>query len=177
MAFRKNKICKHVLLDCKYFTVMVEVFLKSHYNLTLYIYCLLPCSLNLRMDLVLVRFEERFAHKLVQIVIELQIRIQFVSFWLGFSICLFKDPEPYLLLGLGNSIQRMKLDGGDQRRIMSRVGRSILLDFHLSEGAMFWADTQAGHISRAGLDGTRRQVLLKPHYCCLFYFLLFLICM
>uniref|UniRef100_A0A9J7Y945 Epidermal growth factor n=1 Tax=Cyprinus carpio carpio TaxID=630221 RepID=A0A9J7Y945_CYPCA len=70
------------------------------------------------------------------------------------------DPEPYLLLGLGNSIQRMNLDG-DQRRIVSRVGRSILLDFHFSEGTMFWADTHAGHISRAGLDGTRRQKLLS----------------
>uniref|UniRef100_A0A9J7XLS9 Epidermal growth factor n=1 Tax=Cyprinus carpio carpio TaxID=630221 RepID=A0A9J7XLS9_CYPCA len=69
-------------------------------------------------------------------------------------------PEPYLLLGLGNSIQRMNLDG-DQRRIVSRVGRSILLDFHFSEGTMFWADTHAGHISRAGLDGTRRQKLLS----------------
>uniref|UniRef100_A0A8C1WPB0 Epidermal growth factor n=1 Tax=Cyprinus carpio TaxID=7962 RepID=A0A8C1WPB0_CYPCA len=70
------------------------------------------------------------------------------------------DPEPYLLLGLGNNIQRMNLDG-DQRRIVSRVGRSILLDFHFSEGTMFWADTHAGHISRAGLDGTRRQKLLS----------------
>lgn len=75
-------------------------------------------------------------------------------------ICVFKDPEPYLLLGLGNGIQRMNLDGGDQRRIASRVGRSILLDFHLSEGTMFWADTHAGQINRAGLDGTGRQVLL-----------------
>uniref|UniRef100_A0A672NMH9 Pro-epidermal growth factor-like n=1 Tax=Sinocyclocheilus grahami TaxID=75366 RepID=A0A672NMH9_SINGR len=81
-------------------------------------------------------------------------------FFSGFSICLFKDPEPYLLLGLGNSIQRMNLDG-DQRRIVSRVGRSILLDFHLSEGTMFWADTHTGQISRAGLDGTRRQKLLS----------------
>ncbi|KTG05992.1 hypothetical protein cypCar_00043221, partial [Cyprinus carpio] len=54
----------------------------------------------------------------------------------------------------------MNLDG-DQRRIVSRVGRSILLDFHFSEGTMFWADTHAGHISRAGLDGTRRQKLLS----------------
>lgn len=75
-------------------------------------------------------------------------------------MCVFKDPEPYLLLGLGNGIQRMNLDGGDQRRIASRVGRSILLDFHLSEGTMFWADTHAGQINRAGLDGTGRQVLL-----------------
>uniref|UniRef100_A0A8C1WUW4 Epidermal growth factor n=1 Tax=Cyprinus carpio TaxID=7962 RepID=A0A8C1WUW4_CYPCA len=58
----------------------------------------------------------------------------------SFPTCLFKDPEPYLLLGLGNNIQRMNLDG-DQRRIVSRVGRSILLDFHFSEGTMFWADT------------------------------------
>ncbi|XP_058653064.1 pro-epidermal growth factor isoform X2 [Onychostoma macrolepis] len=55
----------------------------------------------------------------------------------------------------------MNLDGGDQRRIVSRAGRSILLDFHLSEGTMFWADTQAGQISRAGLDGTHRQKLLS----------------
>uniref|UniRef100_A0A672NNW5 Pro-epidermal growth factor-like n=1 Tax=Sinocyclocheilus grahami TaxID=75366 RepID=A0A672NNW5_SINGR len=54
----------------------------------------------------------------------------------------------------------MNLDG-DQRRIVSRVGRSILLDFHLSEGTMFWADTHTGQISRAGLDGTRRQKLLS----------------
>ncbi|KAI2656900.1 Pro-epidermal growth factor [Labeo rohita] len=71
------------------------------------------------------------------------------------------DPEPYLLLGLGNSIQRMNLDGADQRRIVSKVGRSILLDFHLSEGTMFWADTHAGQINKAGLDGTRRQKLLS----------------
>lgn len=70
---------------------MVEVFLKSHYNLTLYIYCLLQCSLNLRMDLVLVRFEERFAHKLVKIVIELQIRIRLevMSMFNAFSLCHF----------------------------------------------------------------------------------------
>uniref|UniRef100_A0A8C1WNK6 Epidermal growth factor n=1 Tax=Cyprinus carpio TaxID=7962 RepID=A0A8C1WNK6_CYPCA len=77
------------------------------------------------------------------------------------SVCVILiNPEPYLLLGLGNNIQRMNLDG-DQRRIVSRVGRSILLDFHFSEGTMFWADTHAGHISRAGLDGTRRQKLLS----------------
>uniref|UniRef100_A0A8C2CXW9 Epidermal growth factor n=1 Tax=Cyprinus carpio TaxID=7962 RepID=A0A8C2CXW9_CYPCA len=64
----------------------------------------------------------------------------------AFSLCHF------------DHIQRMNLDG-DQRRIVSRVGRSILLDFHFSEGTMFWADTHAGHISRAGLDGTRRQLL------------------
>lgn len=71
------------------------------------------------------------------------------------------DPEPYLLLGLGNGIQRMNLHGGGRRRIVSRVGRSILLDFHLSEGTMFWADTHAGQINRAGLDGTGRQKLLS----------------
>uniref|UniRef100_A0A8C1BTN5 Epidermal growth factor n=1 Tax=Cyprinus carpio carpio TaxID=630221 RepID=A0A8C1BTN5_CYPCA len=75
--------------------------------------------------------------------------------------CVGKYPEPYLLLGLGNSIQRMNLNGGHQRRIISRVGRSILLDFHLSEGTMVWADTHAGQINRAGLDGTRRQKLLS----------------
>ncbi|XP_073777403.1 pro-epidermal growth factor isoform X1 [Danio rerio] len=69
------------------------------------------------------------------------------------------EPEPYLIVGLGNSIQRMNLDGGDRRRIVSRAGRSILLDFHLSEWTMFWADTQTGQIRRAGLDGTRRQLL------------------
>uniref|UniRef100_A0A8C1PKT6 Epidermal growth factor n=1 Tax=Cyprinus carpio TaxID=7962 RepID=A0A8C1PKT6_CYPCA len=55
----------------------------------------------------------------------------------------------------------MNLNGGHQRRIISRVGRSILLDFHLSEGTMVWADTHAGQINRAGLDGTRRQKLLS----------------
>jgi len=78
-------------------------------------------------------------------------------------ICVFKDPEPYLLLGLGNGIQRMNLDGEDRSRIVSKVGRSILLDFHLSEGTMFWADTHAGQINRAGLDGKGRQVLLKTY--------------
>ncbi|XP_067312647.1 pro-epidermal growth factor [Pseudorasbora parva] len=55
----------------------------------------------------------------------------------------------------------MNLNGGDQRRIVSRVGRSILLDFHLSEGTMFWADKHSGQINRAGLDGTGRQKLLS----------------
>ncbi len=64
----------------------------------------------------------------------------------------------------------MNLDGGEQRRIMSGVGRSILLDFHLSEGTVFWADTQTGQISRAGLDGTLRQVILKPINVIVVYF-------
>uniref|UniRef100_A0A8C2PPS3 Epidermal growth factor n=1 Tax=Cyprinus carpio TaxID=7962 RepID=A0A8C2PPS3_CYPCA len=55
----------------------------------------------------------------------------------------------------------MNLNGGHQRRIISRVARSILLDFHLSEGTMVWADTHAGQINRAGLDGTHRQKLLS----------------
>ncbi|XP_051944898.1 pro-epidermal growth factor [Xyrauchen texanus] len=70
-------------------------------------------------------------------------------------------PEPYLLIGLGNGILRMNLDGGDQRRIMSGVGRSILFDFHLDEGTVLWVDTHAGVINRAGLDGTGRQELLS----------------
>nr|XP_055034923.1 pro-epidermal growth factor [Misgurnus anguillicaudatus] len=70
-------------------------------------------------------------------------------------------PEPYLLTGLGNNIIKMNLDGRDQRKILSGVGRSILLDFHLGEGTVFWADIHAGLINRAGLDGTHRQTLVS----------------
>ncbi|KAA0709466.1 Pro-epidermal growth factor [Triplophysa tibetana] len=73
----------------------------------------------------------------------------------------FEYPEPYLLTGVGNSIIKMNLDGKDQRRIVSGMGRSIFLDFHLGEGTVFWADTHAGLINRAGLDGTNRQKLLS----------------
>ncbi|KAI7801842.1 putative pro-epidermal growth factor, partial [Triplophysa rosa] len=69
------------------------------------------------------------------------------------------DPEPYLLTAVGNNIIKMNLDGKDQRRIVSGVGRSVLLDFHLSEGTVFWADTHAGLINRAGLDGTNQKLL------------------
>lgn len=102
-------------------------------------------------------FCEYLIWKIVLNVYILDVYMHFAAFYL------FKDPEPYMLTGVGNSIIKMNLDGKDQRRIVSGVGRSIFLDFHLGEGTMFWADTHAGLINRAGLDGTNRQVVSRYH--------------
>jgi hypothetical protein len=55
----------------------------------------------------------------------------------------------------------MDLDGGNQKRVVTGVGNSILLDFHYTEGRVYWADKKTGVIYKAAMDGTQRQV--HPH--------------
>ncbi|KAI4872410.1 hypothetical protein NFI96_033211 [Prochilodus magdalenae] len=69
-------------------------------------------------------------------------------------------PEPFLLVGLGNAILRMDLDGGGQKQVVSRVGKSFLLEFHFKAGTVYWINTHSGVLSRADLDGTHKQKLL-----------------
>ncbi|XP_026869997.2 pro-epidermal growth factor isoform X2 [Electrophorus electricus] len=71
------------------------------------------------------------------------------------------DFQPYLLVGMGNAILRMSLGGGEQERILSGVGSSVLLDFHSREGCLYWVNTHTGVLSRAHLGGTHRQTLLS----------------
>uniref|UniRef100_A0A4W5JGK8 Epidermal growth factor n=1 Tax=Hucho hucho TaxID=62062 RepID=A0A4W5JGK8_9TELE len=53
----------------------------------------------------------------------------------------------------------MDLDGGNQKRVVTGVGNSILLDFHYTEGRVYWADKKTGVIYKAAMDGTQRQKL------------------
>ncbi|KAL7863483.1 hypothetical protein SRHO_G00124670 [Serrasalmus rhombeus] len=69
--------------------------------------------------------------------------------------------EPFLLIGLGNAILRMKLDGGGQERVVSGVGKSMLLDFHFKAGTLYWINTHSGVLSQADLDGTNKQKVLS----------------
>ncbi|XP_030650137.1 pro-epidermal growth factor [Chanos chanos] len=55
----------------------------------------------------------------------------------------------------------MNLDGREQRRVVLGVGPSLLLDYHLAEERVYWAEQSTGVISRARLDGTLRQRLLS----------------
>ncbi|KAK3536147.1 hypothetical protein QTP70_031314 [Hemibagrus guttatus] len=72
-----------------------------------------------------------------------------------------KDPEPYLLVGLRNGIVLTDLVGGAQKRLVSGVGNGVLVDFHYSEGRVYWVDTHTGVLSRVDLDGTHAQKLLS----------------
>ncbi|XP_036423801.1 pro-epidermal growth factor [Colossoma macropomum] len=69
--------------------------------------------------------------------------------------------EPFLLVGLGNTILRMNLDGRGQERVVSGVGKSMLLDFHFRAGTVYWINIHSGVLSRADLDGTHKQKLLS----------------
>uniref|UniRef100_A0A8C8JM64 EGF-like domain-containing protein n=1 Tax=Oncorhynchus tshawytscha TaxID=74940 RepID=A0A8C8JM64_ONCTS len=60
---------------------------------------------------------------------------------------------------LESAIYRMDLDGGNQKRVVTGVGNSILLDFHYTEGRVYWADKKTGVIYKAAMDGTQRQKL------------------
>lgn len=71
-----------------------------------------------------------------------------------------KDPEPYLLVGLRNTIVLTDLDGGGQKWLVSGVGNGVLVDFHYREGRMYWVDTHTGVLSRVNLDGTHAQVII-----------------
>ncbi|XP_066506152.1 pro-epidermal growth factor isoform X1 [Hoplias malabaricus] len=70
------------------------------------------------------------------------------------------DPEPYLLVGLGNAILQMNLDGSGQEQVVSGVGKAILLDIDFRAGRVYWINTHTGVLSRAGLDGKHRKKLL-----------------
>uniref|UniRef100_A0AAR2J7U9 EGF-like domain-containing protein n=1 Tax=Pygocentrus nattereri TaxID=42514 RepID=A0AAR2J7U9_PYGNA len=75
------------------------------------------------------------------------------------STCIFI--LPFLLIGLGNAILRMKLDGGGQERVVSGVGKSMLLDFHFKAGRLYWINTHSGVLSQADLDGTNKKKVLS----------------
>ncbi|KAM3866980.1 pro-epidermal growth factor [Diretmus argenteus] len=68
-------------------------------------------------------------------------------------------PQPYLIFGHGKAIHRMDLDGRNQRRLVSGVGSSILLDFHFREEEIYWADKHSGVIYKASVGGMQRQKL------------------
>ncbi|KAL6479722.1 hypothetical protein MHYP_G00107550 [Metynnis hypsauchen] len=55
----------------------------------------------------------------------------------------------------------MNLDGGGQERVMSGVGKSMLLDFHFRAGTVYWINTHSGVLSQAELDGTNKQKVLS----------------
>lgn len=54
----------------------------------------------------------------------------------------------------------MDLDGNNQRRLVARVGSSILVDFHLREERVYWADKHTGAIYKAAVKGGQRQVFM-----------------
>ncbi|XP_068447771.1 pro-epidermal growth factor [Clinocottus analis] len=67
--------------------------------------------------------------------------------------------QPFLIFGHGKAIHRMDLDGKNQRRLVSGVGSSILLDFHFREERVYWADKHTGVIYKASVRGAHRQKL------------------
>ncbi|XP_036069941.1 pro-epidermal growth factor [Oryzias melastigma] len=67
--------------------------------------------------------------------------------------------QPFLMFCHGKSIHRIGLDGRNQRRLVSPVGSSILLDFHFKGESIFWADRRTGVIYRASVRAARRQKL------------------
>lgn len=80
--------------------------------------------------------------------------------WTNAAVDLCEDPEPYLLVGIKNSILRTNLDGGAHKQLASGVGHSFLMDFHYRESRVYWVDTHTGVLSRVDMDGTRAQVIL-----------------
>ncbi|KAI3351475.1 hypothetical protein L3Q82_020324 [Scortum barcoo] len=69
--------------------------------------------------------------------------------------------QPFLIFGHGRAIHRMDLDGKNQRRLVSGVGSSILLDFHFREESVYWADKHSGIIYKASVRGAHRQKLFS----------------
>ncbi|XP_040031124.2 pro-epidermal growth factor isoform X1 [Gasterosteus aculeatus] len=67
--------------------------------------------------------------------------------------------QPFLIFGHGKAIHRMDLGGKNQRRLVAGVGSSILLDFHLREETVYWADKHTGVIHKASVRGANRQKL------------------
>ncbi|KAL7886291.1 hypothetical protein AOLI_G00065860 [Acnodon oligacanthus] len=55
----------------------------------------------------------------------------------------------------------MNLDGRGQERVVSGVGKSMLLDFHFRAGTVYWINTHSGVLSKADLDGTNKQKVLS----------------
>lgn len=67
--------------------------------------------------------------------------------------------QPFLIFGHGKAIHRMDLDGKNQRRLVSGVGSTILLDFHFREETVYWADRNTGIIHKVAVRGARIQVI------------------
>ncbi|XP_048858614.1 pro-epidermal growth factor isoform X2 [Brienomyrus brachyistius] len=66
-------------------------------------------------------------------------------------------PEAYLIFSYGQAVFRIGADGGTQRRLLRGAGAAVLLDFHYTDGRLYWVDTELGIIQRTLLNGTRRQ--------------------
>nr|XP_023677952.1 pro-epidermal growth factor isoform X1 [Paramormyrops kingsleyae] len=66
-------------------------------------------------------------------------------------------PEAYLIFSYGQAVFRIGADGGAQRRLLRGAGAVALLDFHYTDGRLYWVDTESGIIQRTLLNGTRRQ--------------------
>lgn len=83
-------------------------------------------------------------------------------------VCVFKKvflmqfceaAQPFLIFGHGKAIHRVDLDGKNQRRLVTGVGSTILLDFHFREEMVYWADRNTGVIHKVAVRGARRQVI------------------
>lgn len=83
-------------------------------------------------------------------------------------VCVFKNlflmqfceaAQPFLIFGHGKAIHRVDLDGKNQRRLVTGVGSTILLDFHFREEMVYWADRNTGVIHKVAVRGARRQVI------------------
>ncbi|XP_028815649.1 pro-epidermal growth factor isoform X3 [Denticeps clupeoides] len=70
-------------------------------------------------------------------------------------------PDPFFIVGYGNAIFRMDMDGKNPRRVVTGTGTSILLDFHFKDGSIYWAEGHTGLISKVSMNGTQRQKLLS----------------
>ncbi|MBN3319878.1 EGF factor, partial [Atractosteus spatula] len=70
-------------------------------------------------------------------------------------------PDPYLIFSPGNAIFRIDADGRNLRRIVANAGTSVFLDYHYSEGRIYWVNSAAGLLERAFINGTKKEKVLS----------------
>uniref|UniRef100_A0AAY4CHC3 EGF-like domain-containing protein n=1 Tax=Denticeps clupeoides TaxID=299321 RepID=A0AAY4CHC3_9TELE len=84
---------------------------------------------------------------------------QFISFFLIYLLVIdaqvIHSPDPFFIVGYGNAIFRMDMDGKNPRRVVTGTGTSILLDFHFKDGSIYWAEGHTGLISKKLLSSEK----------------------
>ncbi|CAI8033011.1 Low-density lipoprotein receptor-related protein 4, partial [Geodia barretti] len=91
-------------------------------------------------------------------------------FWCSIAMTLLKTcdsttdsrEEPFILLGNGNTIQWISLDGSEGLPLLNDTDYDIIgVDYDIREGWMFWTDVASRTISKAKLDGSNVTILVS----------------